>query len=120
MTNWEQVYLKEIVFGIGSQVLHTIRVSRGLKQPNVSPQSNTSWSQEGGIIGCQGALPATSDVKSVTYIFALGKPEKDVVVTVGNTGLQENTFISKSKHGIEEVDSNPPVVGLPSLRLGIN
>ena len=86
----------------------------------MSPQSDTSWSQEGGIIGCQAALPATSDAKSVAYIFAPGKPEKDVVATVGNAGLQADTFISKSKRGTEEVASNPPVVGPPSLRPVIN
>ena len=121
VTNWERAYLKEIVFGIGSQVGYTLAgFQEDWKQGNVSPQSDTSWSQEGDIIGCQGALPASSDAKSVTYIFAQGKPDKDVVATVGNTVLQADTFISEGKRGFEEVDRNPPVVGPPSLRPGIN
>ena len=47
------------------------------------------------------------------YTFMLGKPKKDVVATVGYTGLQTDTFISEGKRRIEEVDSNPPVVGPP-------
>ncbi len=121
MTNWERAYLKEIVFGIGSQVGYTLAgFQEDWKQGNVSPQSDTSWSQEGDIIGCQRALPASSDSKSVTYIFVPGKPEKDVVVTVGNTVLQADTFIGEGKRGFEEVDRNPPEVGPPSLRPGIN
>lgn len=43
-----------------------------------------------------------------------------MTATVGNTGLQVDTFISKSKNGIEEVGINPPVIGSPSLCLRIN
>ena len=56
----------------------------------------------------------------MTYIFAPGKPEKDVLATVVNTGLQADTFISEGKRGTEEGDSNPPVVGSTSLRPGIS
>ena len=121
VTNWEQAYLKEIVFGIGSQIGYTLAgFQQDWKQGNVWPQSDISWSQEEGNFGCLGALPAISDSKSMTYTFTLGKQKKDVVATVGYTGLQTDTFISEGKFGIEEVDSNPPKVGPPSSRPGIN
>ena len=86
----------------------------------MSPQSDSSKSQEEDVVGCHGALPAASDAKSVTYIFSLGRREKDMVATVGNTGLHADTLISEGKRGIDEVDSKPPAIGPPSLRPGIN
>ena len=121
ITNWERAYLKEIVFGIGSQVGYTLAgFQEDWRQGNVSPQSDSSKSQEEDVVGCHGALPAASDAKSVTYIFSLGRREKDMVATVGNTGLHADTLISEGKRGIDEVDSNPPAIGPPSLRPGVN
>lgn len=54
------------------------------------------------------------------FIFAPGKPAKEVAATVGNMGLQADTFISEGKRGIEKVDSSPPAVGPPSPGPGIN
>lgn len=85
-----------------------------------SPQLDISSNQEGDVVGCHGALPATIDATSVTYIFTLGKQKENTVATVGNTGLQADTFISEGKRGIDEVDSNPPVIGPPSFRPGVN
>ncbi len=86
----------------------------------MSPQSDTSWSQEGDILVCERALLASSDSKSVTYIFAPRKPEKDVMVTVGKTVIQADIFIGEGKQGFEEVDKNPPEVGPPSLHPRVN
>ena len=72
------------------------------------------------MVACHGALPAASDAKRLTYIFLPGRREKDIVATAGNTGLLADTLISKGKSGIHDADSNPAVIGPPSLRPGIN
>lgn len=118
ITNWEQAYLKEMLFGIGSQGGYTLAgFHENWRQGNVSPQSESSKSHEEDMVACHGALPAASDAKRLTYIFLPGRREKDIVATAGNTGLLADTLISKGKRGIHEVDSNPAVIG---PRPGIN
>lgn len=71
--NWEQTYLKEIVFGIRSQVGYILTgFPEDSKQKNISPQLNINLSQEVDVIDFHKTLSAINDAKNMTYIFIPG------------------------------------------------
>lgn len=75
--NWEQVYLKRIVFVISSQVGYILaEFQENRRQRNVLLQLDIDLSQEKDFVDCHGALPVTSNTKSVTYIFIPKKQTK--------------------------------------------